>query len=191
MRSGRAWLDVGSAESKELLRVTDGAARYDEQGGSWYVELADAMRYGQFLQRWFRPVLSTRPDEPVRPMTVLGLAYECWRCKRPSLAVVHCRLPDHEISATARAPLELAARALWSADAGGTDRRREWAHFKARFSKTQAETYFSNGCRFDEALFGEVPLRQRYEALRGDPDAVVTLATVPVPARLVQEVLDS
>lgn len=186
----KVWLAVRSSESKQLLEVTEEAARYDEEAGSWYVGPADAVRFGQALQTWFRPVLGTRPGEPTLPMTVHGMEHPCVRCKKTSLAVVHWEVPGDDITATARQPLELAASALWSSEAERVNRRRAWAHFGVRGSKTQGAAYFSNGCRFDDVLLGEVPLLQRYEAFKDRPGAVVTLGVVPVPARLVQEAFD-
>ena len=69
-------------------------------------------------------------------------------------------------------------------------RRGDWARFGDKFSSTLNQTYFSNKCRFDNFLLGEVPLYQRYEALRGRPGGVVTLGVIPVPSRLVQQVFD-
>ncbi len=110
------WLDVGSDESKQLLAITAGAARYDEDARSWYVDPQTAVKYGQALQKWFRPVISIKPDDELLPMTIRGIDHQCLRCKRPSLAVVQWEVPNDDIIATGRLPLQLAAAALWSVD---------------------------------------------------------------------------
>lgn len=187
MHSDRAWLNVRSDESKELLSVTNKSAKWDEEARSWYVDLKTATEHGSSLQKWFRPQVSQVGNEPVLPMTIYGLEYKCYGCGRVSLAVVWWAVPGDDISSTARKPLELAAAALWSPQAQQVSRRSEWAHFDQRFSKTQDEAYFSNGCRFDYKIFGEVRLSQAYEAALG---STIVLAVVPVPNRLVNEVFD-
>lgn len=107
------------------------------------------------------------------PLTVRGIANQCWKCgfDDTAVALVHVTdevgvysvvpaVKDHPL-AYARDLLTLAGHPLA-------------ASIRARRSKTEQETYLSNGCSRCDALYGAFGLSEDVAGIRAN-DAVASL----------------
>jgi len=107
------------------------------------------------------------------PITVRGMAKQCWRCGFDDLAVVLVHVTDEfgvysVIEACKDTPLAYAREILVRA------RHPLIASIKVRRSKTARETYLSNGCNNCDALYGAFGLGEDVAGVQAN-EAVASL----------------
>lgn len=163
---GRLYLNVPYSEKDQAKAV---GARWDPTRRQWWVDTRHVP--SQQVARWLAhaaPTAETTPTGSASKVQVclLGLSESCWRCKRPTTALVGMlpvasRNVNNMLACKDERALELAAAAL--PEQARQAHRVGW--IKSRYSKTENKAYLSNGCFHCDALVGNFFLY--YRELRG------------------------
>lgn len=164
------WLDVPFAQ-KDLVKGL--GARWNPDKRRWFVP--DGVDTTPFAE-W----LPTPAPGPTVEVPILGLAEDCWKCGKETMAVVGVYHDDTLLPYDA--PLGEALAAL--PDVVARLEELGVGPIKRRWSQTAGSSYWSNGCRHCDVLLGTDPLyRHLAEVARTDVtwrDLVLMTAPVPV-----------
>lgn len=142
-------LDIPYQDSDQVKAL---GARWDPESRTWWVSRRSDLRP---FAKWLP--INPSPDDPM--LEIVGLRQPCWRCNKPTTAVVACK--DNELKelifANARVlqmlASELSKQELATAGAGP---------LRPRYSYTAEDSYWSNGCVKCGALLGESPLFEEF-----------------------------
>lgn len=164
----RVYLDVPFPEKDEARAV---GARWDRDSRSWYVSRGTDP--APFM-RW----LAILPAEGDPELEIVGLPQPCWKCGKPTMAVVACREGGQLVFAHPDAlqviASQLSQENLEEVGAGP---------LRPRFSRTMGRSSWSNGCIACGALLGGFPLFEEFVECMSSTDLelpVIASARVPL-----------